>query len=565
MLISTYTQLFNEAQQQKQMVTVLHDVGAAWLIQNGIYVNNTELSMKKSDYWDTNKHKAELFRFYFNSDNDEENKETLDGLIHALSDGTGYEVSMYNNDYSSKINGVTSGTSSYYFSYTICIKNKETGKDNIMFICNRNSGTEVFASKDLTPSKLLNLKQKNSYENVEDLISDITTSIDKRFRGEKYTSAVFLIKEIISIISVRSNYNIYGFTSSSVDDFFYNTNKIKILIDLINTNIKLNDKSIKKIKELFVNQTKNTIRCIEKDFGEILGPIIFMTLFKNVTVTFPISSNEKLIDYFINGHKVSAKQEGGGSNSSGAGVFNNLTPNSVNGSKKKQQELMSKVTVETNKMKEKEEESKYTEVEREFIDSVASTYSKSCCLQQIELISKFLLYNKKLKKKFKSYKPVINDYVFTDEQIKIFSSITSANDTKLIDEIVGDDPKSFFKELFKKINYKPSSKTLIKYDQLDKSNWDKLHNKYGALVYPLFQITVKIINSIYKDEKICGLDVITSIINKQIDMKQVYFGIKQNKCCIECIASKAATWCFTTGRLSINKMSNTHLAIQLIK
>ena len=76
-------------------------------------------------------------------------------------------------------------------------------------------------------------------------------------------------------------------------------------------------------------------------------------------------------------------------------------------------------------------------------------------------------------------------------------------------------------------------------------------------------VAVNNINSIYKNEEICGKDCVTSVINKQIDMKQVYFQINQSDATIDCVASKGSKWMFKTKGY-ITNLSNGKVAVKLI-
>lgn len=101
---------------------------------------------------------------------------------------------------------------------------------------------------------------------------------------------------------------------------------------------------------------------------------------------------------------------------------------------------------------------------------------------------------------------------------------------------------------------------------MNKYDWDKINTenqpklKYGFFIYPLWAICIKEINEEYGSE---NEDVISSIIHKAVDMKQVYFGIRKNKMILEVVSSGVSKWTFDVGGLSIPNPLNASLSIKL--
>lgn len=529
MELKEYARVFNESlKNEALMKKTLRNTGLKFFNDNNITYNGVDIGNKASDYTN-NKRKGELFRVYLNSDNDADNKETLQRLYDALSDGTGYKVSAHGGDWSSSISD-SADVSSLYFSYAIDITDEETGDTTVMHITNKNSASRVFSNKALTPNKLLPLSKNNKYSATE-LAETALSTLSTKYSDDKYKQSIALIEKITNVVADTHNYITTGaFNSKSADELFNNPEMGVVTIDAssISDNIK--------------SAPKNLIASIEKDYGEILGGIMFGTLFSAAEILYPVASNEPLVDYYVAGHKVSAKQGSGGGKPAGTHIFAAI-----------------------NALGRDELTDVYDEAEMSFIDNVASTYKLNVAQQQIALISKFVLRNNELPKIFKGYKPVIAEQIFTDEQIRALESINDKYDEETVESIVGDDPQKFFDDMLGAINYKPASKMLFKYNNITKEYWDNCKFKYGALIYPLWKVCIDIINSIYGETGVFGKDVISTVINKQIDMRQVYLSIKREELHIKCVMAQASKWRVTTGGISAVNITNARLSVMIVK
>jgi hypothetical protein len=119
-------------------------------------------------------------------------------------------------------------------------------------ISQSNTGSKLFATKDLSPDRL---NITNKLYKIDELIDDVSTVINKKYNTEISTQLVRLLE--------------YAKTKSS-------------LIDI--------DKKL--------TFTNNDLVVISKDYGEILSAIWVMFNLNFSQVLFPKNSNEKLIDFY---------------------------------------------------------------------------------------------------------------------------------------------------------------------------------------------------------------------------------------------------------------------------
>ena len=115
------------------------------------------------------------------------------------------------------------------------------------------------------------------------------------------------LRDIIDIIENSDFESSGSFSFNDVDDFFSSDDDGKLTFSIENIDLS-------KILD-------GDIANIEKDFGEILGPLVFFRLFDDVSCVFPESQSEPMVDYYINGNKVSAKQLGGGGRPAGSEIM----------------------------------------------------------------------------------------------------------------------------------------------------------------------------------------------------------------------------------------------------
>lgn len=566
-LLSNYVSNINEAKRVNSLISTLRNAGIQYLRDNNINTRaDGELPKENSKYY-SSKHALELFRVYMKSDSDTDNKGFLDELCREMSDRTGLDVHVSN--YSSKIYGGNE-SSGKYPSYEIEVVNGGTKEH--FYISNKNNGTSLFQDKSLVPDNLLPLKSKNTYDNASELKSAVASALKSKFSGDKFKGAVSLLIYIMDAVTDRKNLKTSSslFQHSNTDAFFEDIQEGKLVCDLENANAESDGEKIS-IKELLKEQSKSTITYIEKDFGEIIGPLIFLTLFDKSSVTYPTLSNEAIIDYYIDGHKVSAKQmKGGGAAASGVSYFKSitLTDTKVNGSEKSQEQVMTGAAGELGDMSKKEEDAKYTGAERFMIESVCETYKMNGTRHFAALALRYVIDPSDVVKSLPKSKAVftkdmLDNNILTKEQVSLFNKISGNSADDIAGQIVGDNPSEFFISLFRKIGYTQLKTGSIDFEHLTLEEWKKFKYKVGALIYPMLVVAVNNINSIYKNEEICGKDCITSVINKQIDMKQVYFQINQSDATIDCVASKGSKWMFKTKGY-ITNLSNGKVAVKIM-
>ena len=59
-------------------------------------------------------------------------------------------------------------------------------------------------------------------------------------------------------------------------------------------------------------------------------------------------------------------------------------------------------------------------------------------------------------------------------------------------------------------------------------------------------------------------NILSSVLRKTLDIKQIYFGIKQSELKIKIIASSSAKYMFKTGGMSTSNINNSKLSIKMM-
>lgn len=504
--------------------------------------NELKSGLSKNKFSQPDSHKKTIFEVKFPSPEDDElNKQFLDDIIKYINnEHSDWDIKILDN-YTSSIWG-RPDTSSDYFSYRIEVSIPDNIEPYVYFIINRNKINGLLQSKQLTPVKILTGEKIDSehgaaylFTNSSDYYNNIIDNINKKLSDSKYDNVRTVIINIVKAIQDKHNYKVTGSFNNSDINMWLNDNK-QGFID-ININI----------PELQYVQ-KYDIACIEKDFGEILGPCVLYTLFHDINVSFPLTETQSLVDYYINGFGVSAKQWGGGGTPSGSAIFNGIKDDEIKD--------IDELEIDINDIDAKDRKYYYNKKEIDFIKKVGSTYKLNTKQQQIQLINEFVI-------------KAIPD-LFTEKQKELFLNLNSSklNTTKDIDELVGNDVQLFFTTLYKKLNYKDTQSTNYKINSLTNDFWynskDKNNNllKCSILLYPLYKIAIDNINKIYGNKNIDD-DAITTVINKQINIKQIYFGIDKQRLKLKVCSSEAERWYCKMSGISVNNMFNNKLGVKI--
>lgn len=412
----------------------------------------------------------------------------------------------------------------------------------IYFIVNRTKADGLLNSKQLTPNKMLSGEKIDSehgaaqlFTNSSDYYNNILDNINKNLNDDKYSSIRTVLIGIVKSIQDKHNYKITGsFTDSNIN-MWLNNNKQGFIDITIN------------IPEL-QNILKHDIACIEKDFGEILGPCVLYTLFHDINVSFPMTETQSLVDYYVNGFGISAKQWGGGGTPSGSAIFNSIKDDEIKD--------IDELEIDINDIDAKDRKYYYNKKEIDFIKKVGSTYKLNTKQQQIQLINEFAI-------------KLIPD-LFTEKQKELFLNLkpNKSTDTSNIDELVGDDAHQFFVNMYKKLNYRDTQSTQYKINSLTNDFWYNSESKddnllkCSILLYPLYKTAIDNINKTYGNKNIDD-DAITTVINKQINIKQIYFGIDKQKLKLKVCSSEAERWYCKMSGISVNNMFNNKLGVKI--
>ena len=187
--------------------------------------------------------------------------------------------------------GREKGASGTYVSYCIKYNNQ------IFYISNVNKkGSDKkeskLRSKDLNPQSLqLNLGKTDEYKitNLKDIYSsklykDIINGLNKY--NQKAPEVIEFCKSLITIILTAKILSQSGsFNSNKFEDFVNNKEEGKIDIEIPKS-------YLEKLNLVLEGDISN----IEKDFGEVLGPFLFIRLYghDDVIVEFPEDANEPI-------------------------------------------------------------------------------------------------------------------------------------------------------------------------------------------------------------------------------------------------------------------------------
>jgi len=494
--------------------------------------NNEEISQTKSTA------PLEIFRKGLGENSDE----AYQKLLEIFKDIENVEVTD-----ECEVVGRAVGGSGTYSSFKIKYNDGETEKT--FYVANTTNSKAYLKNKELTPDKLgLSNMTYNSFESLyNELLSKIEIIKSKYPNSNIYE----LLTGIIEIINNEIPNKSGSFLETSIEKFFSSSAEGSILYESNETN---------NLKNLIDNVREGDIHCIEKDFGEIIGPLVFLKIFSDsediVEVSYPKTSNEQLIDYYINGHKISAKQLGGGGAPSGSAIANAIKNEAIVLNNPK--ELENKIENLPNKDK----KIIFSDpLEQEFIKDVMSTYDESIFNQQKILINNFVLNSSK-------YADLKDHIGFSEE----FAKFENYNDlVKKLDETLNiklsknnETISDYFDKLYRLANYNLTPKSEWNPKSVEeKYNSIEPKIKWGIFFYPLYKTAINEIIDKYggKDDKD---DIISSVVQKMINMKQIYFGIrKKSGIKLEIISAGASKWVFTTGGMSTNNINNAKLSLKI--
>lgn len=395
-----------------------------------------------------------------------------------------------------------------------------------------NGISSVLSGKSLTPDDF-GFAGEIFLSDKEVLDAVLTSNLYNKIKSKNSYITEFiytLIEAINTSVSIGQFTEEGAFSSCSINQFFNNkTGKLTINFESNYTD-KLND--------LAQHIADADINTIGKNFGEILSPYVLFLLYKNIDrkliLNFPATSNNRTIDYIFNSNFVSAKF-GGGANASGIGAW------------KKYKSIINEFP---------EYRDSLTQMERNFIDEVMSTYEFPAMSQYAILTQKFILdQNKELR-----------DYLNIDLSNLNPDDNKNKDLSKIIDELISkfsdDTIKEWFEKYYKLAEYKPGDYTP-----------DKMSVKFikslspgvriGVILYPLWNRMKNAINDKYKNE-------ITSVINKLTNFKQIYLSFSRTKegykgIKLDMKSSKTANWKMANSSIGTNYYGNNSFGIAMTR
>jgi len=159
------------------------------------------------------------------------------------------------------------------------------------FKVNKKGERGVVGRKDLTPDSLG--ITKNGYQSAESLFAAVSPAITNSSLPENYKKCFITVTE--SVMNNSANKNKFkdfdAYLAAGVHDITYNI-----------------DASV------FEGIDPISIQHFQNDYGEILGGFMFFNILQSygVGLSYPSSSNEKLVDFYFGGYSVSSKGGKGG-------------------------------------------------------------------------------------------------------------------------------------------------------------------------------------------------------------------------------------------------------------
>ena len=219
-------------------------------------------------------------------------------IIEFLKEVGGIDPSSYNIEF--KQQGIVS---SDFAGYTIIFNTKVSdalGKDykkgdfitiTNRFKVNKKGEQGVVGRKDLTPDNLG--ITKNIYQSAESLFAVVSPAISNSSLPENYKKCFITVTE--SIMNNSSNKNKFkdfdAYLAAGVHDISYSVDN-----------------------NIFEGIDPISIQHFQNDYGEILGGFMFFNILQSygVGLSYPKSSNEKLVDFYFSGYSISSKGGKGG-------------------------------------------------------------------------------------------------------------------------------------------------------------------------------------------------------------------------------------------------------------
>lgn len=500
---------------------------------------------------------AEVARLSFPSDDEHACINILYNIIKHI-DNESVREQLTNQDYQQKVFGRIHGTSSTYVSFKINYNNKE------YYVVNKTRTSHSINQKQLVPNIVFSdLNPDNEmFHNKEKYIHAVNAFIDNSTMSENVKT---VLSSLINCFgddsdnrvsvhrtgSLASDNGLIGFAKSSSSG--------ECVLEMKNTNPDF-DKFSQAIKSLSHQDINN----IQNDFGEVLGPALFFYLYNktshSISCEFPIASNNQLIDYVIKSDEtgvinVSAKAWGGGATPSGISIFQSYAG--------------------TNRA------CAYTPGELDLIEHVSESYNYSVTAQQLALINKFEIEDMSDKWKVlpQDMQEVLKEvFAFSKDTDKKLTTTKLAGRIKDIFIKSKISPIDAIRSLYKSYNYINNrsnginplisgSKAAEAFNNMEDNIWTPtLNNRIlcGIFIYPVWKHTVGLLNEKYGKYGSEGDDVISSFINKQIDMKQVYFGIDNSLLKFRFVSSGTSSWCFSMGGLTTANITNCRLGIKIV-
>jgi hypothetical protein len=411
----------------------------------------------------------------YNIGTTEETVSTINRVMSSLGlEDSDYDVEVIENSDFKK--GAKSGA---YKTYKITIKNSLEGfkSGSEVYIVNQQKEKSTIVSKSLSPTNL-------------------------GLSGRSFKDAKSIMQ------SVKSNLkgDIADLLDSLMEDVYKGTSHKKgDSVDNFKDSISLSEKTMDSSSSI----SESDLNTIGKDFGEILGSI-YLSKKLGGTTEFP-SGNYPLVDFIVNGYKVSSKYKSGA-----AATLTEI----IKGIDKKQ-------------LKKENLKKLYEVFEIAVNNNVSSGYlevAKSLNLKGIKILSSIMN---------------VSEDGLTTEKINAFISKQASNT---------DDVLKKLKPFYEAIGRSPDIKNL---------NWDKINPKkyYGLVIGPLSYHVIDYLNNEGSYKK-----ALKEILSK-VDVKQLYLNILLRKKIltfdIKSFSDDSSNFTFEAPNQSVYNPDNGRLGFKL--
>lgn len=449
------------------------------------------------------------------------------------------------------------GTSGTFQSLKITYTNS-INKDSIYFIVNTNNSDVLnIKKKMLTPNKVLSNTDNNENINFSlDLLGEVSKNIsnilDKSVKSpETKKILISIINELITLCKENNALVKEGIFNVANNKLI--SKKYTMLSNGSIGNITLNIENIAKLLSAESSEFNySDFKQILIDFGEVLGAIIFLVNFDNITIKFPSASNEKMQDYMI---YVNDKQYLGVS----AKAFFGASPSGSSTFAFDDNQKEDYIEALANTGKYSSEEAK------DFLELFSNLYKQSG-YNFVKATVLLYLNNIEHSSENKDIVNTIQDLLNKNSTVDQFANEIRKMKWSSVFDIIEQTCNMFGKTTLKKelAAYKNGDYTVGKnlYGFEQKYQDSIVNNSiFGYIIYPVYNAAAEYISNTYND-------MLTSLMNIiYADLLQAYLNpvMKKNLLQFNVYVAGTTKWKFELGSVGRDYIFNQKISVRMIK